>query len=389
MSIKYSLVNFDGTETLTVFHGGEAMVATDAHPNWAGILKGVEAGDPKAIDLFDITKAVARRFARLSTRITASDNRLYHDGDEVDNSLARKILEFIEAGLFEEKAEPLLKFMEKAYDNPEEHSRKQLFDWLERHDFSINEDGDILGYKAVNPRPVPGTNDLADHGHLYQSITSGANKVVVDGFEYTGNVPQSIGSVVEIPRSDVIFDPTEGCAAGLHVSNFRYANWFREHGRGTWNAVILLVAVNPRDVVSVPTESDWEKIRVRAYRVVRQEEVTDARIETVSPLWVERPEALGIGDAMIVNESRYYGREGNVHDLDGLVALGAKVTVIDTPENGFDCISDKNVLVRINADNSVYVAKDALVRDEEVDDYEDEDSWDSWYDVDDEDSWGY
>ena len=172
-NLKYSLVTFDDTATITVFHNGEAHVATDAHPNWAGILEGVTINDDvKALDLFDVTKTVARKFERLGTRVTAKDNRLFYDGEEVNDSLARKILGFIEAGV--EDWEPLVKFMEKVYANPNEHSRSQLFEWLERHDYAINDEGEILGYKAVY------TNKGDDAVHAYRSITSGTNTVIVD-----------------------------------------------------------------------------------------------------------------------------------------------------------------------------------------------------------------
>lgn len=271
-TLRYNLVQFDGTATLTVFHDGQPLVANDEHPNWERILKGVVVDDdPSVVELFDITKTVAEKFQRLGQRVTAANNRIYFDGDEVNNALSKKIMEFVEAGV--DDWVPLVKFMEKVFDNPEEHSREQLFDWLTNHAFSINEDGDILGYKGVQYN-----KDHLDSGHLYSSITSGTNKVTVDDVVYTGRVPQSVGSVVEMARSEVGFDPSTGCAAGLHVANYRYAS--------TWTTIakVLLVAVSPRDVVSVPTESNWEKVRVNRYRVVEEVDPNAERYEAVNPL---------------------------------------------------------------------------------------------------------
>jgi hypothetical protein len=262
--LRYNLIQFDDEATLTVFHDGKPYVATDTHPAWKAILKGVTIDDDvAALDLFDAAVAVAKRFERLGERVTVANGRVYFDGDEVNNALTKKIVEFLEAGV--DDWQPLVKFMEKVYTNPQEHSRDQMFEWLTRHAFSINEDGDILGYKSVETA----TRD----GFDYQSITAGTNTVVVDGEEFSGKIPQNVGSVVEMPRSDVAFDPSQGCAAGLHVANFGYAS--------TWagrSAIVLLVAVNPRDVVSVPNDSNWEKVRVCRYRVV---EVIES--ETVGP----------------------------------------------------------------------------------------------------------
>jgi hypothetical protein len=290
-NLRYNLVQFDDTATLTVFHDGQPLVANNSHPNWEAILKGVVVDDdPAAVELFDITRAVAAKFQRLGERVTVHDNRVYFDGDEVNNALTRKIMEFVEADL--DDWQPLVKFMEKVFDNPQEHSREQMFEWLERHDFSINEDGDILGYKAVHR--------YDGEGHDFESISSGVNVVTVDDVAHSGRVPQSVGSVVEMARSEVAFDPAEGCSNGLHVSNYRYARHFMN------GHAVLLVAFSPRDVVSVPTECDWEKVRVCRYRVV--EVVADGakRYEEESPLHREH-EATEDEEGPVCNECGEYG----------------------------------------------------------------------------------
>lgn len=253
-NLRYNLVRFEDEATLTVFHDGQPHVVTDSHPSWAAIVEGVVVNDdPAALDLIDVAQTVSREFRRLGEQVTVVNGRLYFDNDEVNNAISNKIIEFLEAGVDDWK--PLVNFMQKVMANPEKHSQEQMFEWLLRHQFSINEDGDILGYKSVK--------GSSREGFDYESITSGRNVVVVDGEEFTGRVPQSVGSVVEMARSEVQHDPAQGCGPGLHVANFRYAS--------TWNgdSTVLLVAVNPRDVVSVPTESNWEKVRTCRYRVVK------------------------------------------------------------------------------------------------------------------------
>jgi hypothetical protein len=307
-ALRYNLVKFDNTSTLTVFHDGRPLVANNEHPNWERILKGVVIDDdPSVVELFDITKTVAEKFQRLGQRVTAANNRIYFDGDEVNNALSRKIMEFVEAGV--DDWIPLVKFMEKVFDNPEEHSRIQLFDWLTNHAFSINEDGDILGYKGVQFN-----KDHPESGHVYSSITSGSNKVTVDDVVYTGRVPQSVGSVVEMARSEVAFNPSDGCSAGLHVANYRYAS--------SWTTIakVLLVAVSPRDVVSVPTESNWEKVRVCRYRVVEEVDTNAERYEAVSPLHREvtadQLNVVPVGEVGTVTVNQYFAAYDDDDDED-------------------------------------------------------------------------
>ena len=61
-------------------------------------------------------------------------------------------------------------------------------------------------------------------------------------------------------RSEVQHDPSVGCHKGLHVGTWDYASSF---GRG----VVLEVEVDPRDVVSVPTDCGDAKLRCCRYRV--------------------------------------------------------------------------------------------------------------------------
>ena len=64
-----------------------------------------------------------------------------------------------------------------------------------------------------------------------------------------------------MPRSEVAYDPGEACSVGLHVGNYKFA-------RDYASAALLEVHVNPRDVVSVPTDAGGHKIRVCRYKVV-------------------------------------------------------------------------------------------------------------------------
>jgi len=69
------------------------------------------------------------------------------------------------------------------------------------------------------------------------------------------------GNVVEIPRSYVETSREYGCAQGLHVGSFEYAKDFAD-------GALVSVSVNPRDVVSVPSDQDYQKCRVSRYEVL-------------------------------------------------------------------------------------------------------------------------
>jgi hypothetical protein len=243
--MQFTLIgNDDGDRNIVVFVPGNApCVAHSSHPNFDKIVEGAMAGDDSIVALFDVAATAAQKFDRLSERVTTAHGRLYLDGEEVNNALAEQVMRFIEEGL--EDWKPLVLFFENVQANPQEHSREQLFTWLAHRAFTITRDGMIVGYKGV-------TTDL-------KSIHSG--KAIVDGEVVTGQIPNHIGAVVEMPRGEVQHDPSVGCHIGLHVGTYEYANSFAQ-------GALLEVHVNPRDVVSVPTDSDWAKVRCCRYTVV-------------------------------------------------------------------------------------------------------------------------
>ncbi len=213
--------------------------------------------DAKVRDLFDVTLAIGTKFEALSERVTTAAGRVYFDGVEVHNVLADQIIRFLKEG---SSFEPLVKFYEKIATNPNEHSREHLYRWLvAQGNFTINSEGNIVAYKGLDPQG--------------NSITSGPNNIV-DGVRVDGKVPNKIGSTIEMPRDKVAHDPSQGCSVGLHAGTYSYASSF---GRG----LLAEVEINPRDVVSVPTDSGDAKMRVCRYKVLKyiQQEIPTALYE--------------------------------------------------------------------------------------------------------------
>jgi hypothetical protein len=118
------------------------------------------------------------------------------------------------------------------------------------------------------------SGDLSDKNYSdlvkypYESINTG--RAIVDGKVYSGAIPNGVGAVVEMPRGEVQHDPSVGCHTGLHAGTHDYASNFSQ-------GKVLLVEINPRDVVSVPTDCNWQKIRTCRYTV---KDISEAKITT-------------------------------------------------------------------------------------------------------------
>lgn len=279
--MEYRLVNQRGHETISVFlPDGEVCTATDTHPRFTDIKDALIAGSEDADEirgLFDLAYAAQAQFLKVSDRVSIKDGKVYLDYEEVDSSLTRTILQFLNDGL---DFTPLVNFFEQIQANPQPHSREQLFEWLRRHDFAITHDGHFIAYKSVH----------TDDKHGYASVSAG--KAIVNGQEHdNGRVPNPVGAVVEFPRHEVVFDPSQGCGVGLHAGSWEYAEGFS-------GDTLLKVKINPRDVVSVPTDSDWQKLRVCRYVVL---DVTEKKFEQI---YYPEQEEFDFEDDEFTNESK-------------------------------------------------------------------------------------
>jgi hypothetical protein len=258
-NIQFSIVSSGEDAFVTAFVPGEAaplVAAKSGHPNFEAIVGALTTGTAdrdEIVNLFDVSKAVAEKFEAVSERVIVTGGHVLFDGAEIDNSLTNQIVRFLDEG---EDFGPLVRFMENVMDNPNEHSREQLYDWLRQRDFTITWHGFIVAYKGV----------ASDDKHGYRSISSGREPVYVEDQDgnverYTGRIPNPVGATISMDRALVQHDPSVGCHVGLHVGTFDYAKSF-SHG------TVLEVHVNPRDVVSVPTDCDWAKVRTCRYTVV-------------------------------------------------------------------------------------------------------------------------
>lgn len=245
---QFSYVENDGFKNLTVFLNGKLESITGEHPRFKEIFARVVDEDDDLADLdriLDPAIGVAERFEKVSTQVSVKNGHVLFEGREVHNTLTDQILRFYDEG--NEDFKPLVKFLENLSQNPNEHSKEHLYRWLSVHEIPITKDGLFVAYKGVK-----------------QDLTSWhKGNGVVDGKQYhMAHLPNHPGSEVEMPRDEVTFDPDNGCSFGLHAGTWAYANGFANR--------TLEVHINPRDVVSVPSDHGDQKLRTCRYWVIQE-----------------------------------------------------------------------------------------------------------------------
>jgi len=248
---QYTITDTEEFSGATVFIDGEPhTVSSTNNPSWTAIVEILLSGeDPenRLLDLIYPAKDIESRFKSLSERITVRGGTLYLDGDAIENEFTDHILRILGEGTEEKDAgfPAYVAFLEKLATNPSKKSRKHLASFVEANGMVLDPDGDIIAYKGVSSS---GHSTFAGYG-------------IVDGviFEHA-KLQNNVGSVVEIPRSMVDNDRSVACSVGLHVGAYAYAS--------TFGSKLLTVKVNPRDVVSVPSDHYDQKVRVSRYVVV-------------------------------------------------------------------------------------------------------------------------
>lgn len=258
----------EGNETIVAMIDGEVYVATREHPLWDSLKAHYAGGDLEASH-FDVG-SVLIEYLDLSDTAYIQDDQLYFDGEEMHGTLANKIIKAVQSG---EPSAPLVRFMEMLASNPSRNSRDQLWPWLERSGFELSNDGMIVGYKSVY-KVSEGT---------YRSVSQG--EASVNDVVQSGHIVQAVHDAVTMPRTEVTDNPAEGCSYGLHVGTIEYATNFS-------GDVILTVHVNPADVVSVPHDSENQKMRVCRYTIVDADDLQpalgkDVDYQFVNSSWID------------------------------------------------------------------------------------------------------
>ena len=229
MSVPFMFV--DGNLTL-VINNKSYQVLPD-HINYKMILEALPtATADELLDIVDVEKAVATFSDGL---VEIKNGQVTYEGEVVHGSISKRILEFMSKGL---PFQPLVNFLNNLMENPSMQSQKELYDFLEHEHLPITEDGHFLAYKAV-------TNDFKD--------------------KYRGVFDNRVGQICEMTRSKVDDDRARGCSNGLHAGALNYVAGYGSLENGD---KIVIVKINPADVVSVPSDCNCEKLRTCRYEVV-------------------------------------------------------------------------------------------------------------------------
>ena len=227
------MLYFKDNKQLTVhFANGDVAVWSVTNPEMPHILelcKKAKWGEIETLN--NINKAIMN-----SKNVVVEKDTIKIDGVSVSNTNT-PIMKFIkilqEKGVVDSEINRIKPFLENMFKNPFIDAVHEIYDYCKAMDFEITDDGCFLAYKKVRK----------DLGSIFDN----------------GKTKHKIGKYTEVKMYDT--ERTNVCSKGLHFCSKSYLQYYP-------GEVIIIVKVNPMDVVSIPVDYNFAKGRCRKYLVV-------------------------------------------------------------------------------------------------------------------------
>lgn len=274
MAIEIPYIMSDNS--ITVLIGNKCHIIDISSPEFLGVRDAVRDQDWARVErTIDRAKAI-NTYGK--GKVVVKDGNVYYNGQPLHNALTIKMLNMMNQGF---NITPLVNFLDRVMLNPSSTAVEELYLFLESGHIPISPEGYILAYKAVN-------RDYKDY--------------------HSGKFDNSVGSEHEMRRNEVDDNRNNTCSRGFHFCSLSYSKQFLRTG-----GHLMIVQINPADVVSIPNDYNNTKGRTWRYKVVGEYEVvgkdyndfTDKEVVTTySPEYVEdddddEDEGIDLGDGYV------------------------------------------------------------------------------------------
>lgn len=222
-------------KSITVILEGKAYSMNQDHPNFSAVMKALNNENSTENDIKNLFNIGAAIENLSDGNIVIKDGVPYYKGEQIDNYCINRAITFMRE---QKPYKPLLKFFDRLRANPSRRAVSELYRFLEHKNMPITPDGCFLAYKGI-------TLDYKD--------------------KWTRKFDNSVGQILEMTRNKVDDNANVGCSVGFHAGSYEYAdNYCGNNGR------LMLVKIDPADVVSVPHDCDCQKLRTCRYEVVSE-----------------------------------------------------------------------------------------------------------------------
>jgi hypothetical protein len=235
-----SLIN--ETITLIIDNGKQIITAKSDHPRWLSIRDAFAAGNDALLESLVSIKAVIENYS--VGKLSVNSAGVTYNGRPMHTVDSNRVMAFLKNGI---DYQPIANYIEKKAKNPSKRAIEEMYNFLENKFMPLTPSGTFIAYRGVNDD--------------YWSKTGNLETVVIQGeVNAAGQILNKIGATIEIERSSCDDDKSRDCAPGLHIGSLEYAK--------AWASRVILVEVDPADVISIPENSGCAKMRCCKYKII-------------------------------------------------------------------------------------------------------------------------
>lgn len=216
---------------VTVVIDGKPHTISKTHITYQKVVDAIKASDWATVkQIIDPIKVVLNFGAG---NVSIQGNTMFWKNEPFAGVLATRMISMLEEGF---DIGPMVKFMDNLMKNPSKRAVDELYGFLEKNNLPLTPDGHFLAYKKVR-------KDFLDI--------------------HSGTMDNSPGTIVEMERNKVDDNKDQTCSTGLHFCGLSYLGHF-----GGSDSRVVIVKINPADVVSIPSDYNGAKGRACRYEVI-------------------------------------------------------------------------------------------------------------------------
>lgn len=217
---------------ILIGYNGTSVTVNPTHFNYENIITAIDEGRLQDLPMLADVALTVETFGQ--GLIKLENGVVTYNNEPVHNVICDRIIQMIKAKV---DVAPVVLFLENLMTNPSETAINEAYLFMEHNDLPITPDGHLLAYKKVRDD--------------YKDI-------------HSGTFDNSIGQICEMDRGEVDPNRDSLCSTGLHFCGLSYLNHF-----GSNNYVhVMILKINPRDIVSIPRDYGNAKGRTSRYEVV-------------------------------------------------------------------------------------------------------------------------
>ena len=229
-----------GPNYISFFYGNRPYSVTQDHPRFALIKENLLHGF-----ISDAHEILTRANEAFEYRgLTINSNGVFYQGERLNGAVVDRIIELFKA---DKPVDRLVAFLRRLMDNPSKFIYNNLYNYLEKYKLPIDENGYVYAIKAVK-------HDLKS--------------------KWTDKVQYVVGQTYSEPRAFLTAQDNDSyCGKGLW---FGWTDFVFNYGHG--NDHVVVVRVDPANIIATPNLSGYQKIAASALFIVEDlGEISEAK----------------------------------------------------------------------------------------------------------------